>query len=119
MNKSLNNVRLRRALRVRAKIFGTKERPRLSIFRSNQHIYAQLIDDAEGKTIASASTKSSKSGKSKSDSNVSAAVNLGKAISEKAKQAGIKTVVLDRGKYAYHGRVKAVAETLRQEGIKI
>jgi large subunit ribosomal protein L18 len=118
MNKNLNKVRARRARRVRAKILGTKDRPRLSIFRSNQHMYAQLIDDAEGKTIISASTKSS-SGKTKTSGKVNEAVGLGKVVSEKAKQVGIKTAVLDRGKYAYHGRVKAIAETLRQEGIKI
>jgi len=114
IKKVLNKIRIRRAKRVRAKIVGTKERPRLSVFRSNRCLYVQLIDDARGETLISASTR----GKKGTQANNVGAM-LGKLLAEKAKEAGIKTVVLDRGKYAYHGKVKALAEALRENGIKI
>lgn len=108
--------RERRKRRTRSKIFGTKEMPRFSVFRSNQHIYAQLIDDENGYTLVSASSKDIKkqAGK-KSDT----ALEVGKLIAEKAKKAGITRAVFDRGAYKYHGRVKAVAEGARQTGLKL
>lgn len=114
IKKVLNKIRIRRAKRVRAKIVGTKERPRLSVFRSNYHLYVQLIDDTRGETILSASTR----GREEKQINNVGAI-LGKLLAGKAKEAGIKTVVLDRGRYAYHGKVKALAEALRESGIKI
>lgn len=103
-----------RKARSRAKIFGTAEKPRLAVFRSNKNTYAQLIDDAQGKTIAAASTKEFKGGKK-----TELAHKLGEAIAEKAKKAGVKEAVFNRSFYRYHGRVKAVAEGARQGGLKI
>lgn len=107
----------RRAFRTRKKI---KEsgRPRLSIYRSGKHIYVQLIDDAQGTTVASASTidKSFK-GKLKTGATVEAAQKVGKLIAERATAAGVKEVVFDRGAYLYHGRVKALAEAAREAGL--
>lgn len=114
--KALNKIRTRRRARVRAKITGTKEKPRLSVFRSNRYLYAQLIDDSSGKTIVSASTKGIKK---ESGGKIGKSSALGKLLATKTKEAGIKVMILDRGKYAYHGRVKAVAEALREEGIKL
>ncbi len=109
--KSLNRT-LRQA-RSRAKIFGTSERPRLSVFRSNKFTYAQLIDDSKGHTLAAASTKGEKGKKSDS------AKKLGTAIAEKAKKLGVKVAVFNRSFYRYHGRVKAIAEAAREAGLKI
>lgn len=102
------NRRIKRKLRVRSKMFGTKIKPRLSVYRSARAIYVQLIDDKLGVTLASASTLvKSKNLKS-----------VGEDIAKKAKKLGIKTVVFDRGGYKYHGRVKAVAESARKSGLK-
>lgn len=117
--KILNKIRIRRSKRVRAKITGTARKPRLSIFRSNQHTYAQLIDDVAQKTIAFASTKNKDGDKKDKGNKISQANALGKMIAEKAKKISVESVIFDRGKYAYHGRVKAIAEILRKEGIKI
>jgi len=110
--------RFRRHKRVRAKIFGTKERPRLCVFRSAKHIYAQLrIDDENGKTIISTSDlkfKKSKKEKTKKEK----AFEVGKMIAEKAREIKIEKVVFDRGGYKYHGRVKALAEGARSGGLK-
>jgi large subunit ribosomal protein L18 len=106
-------ARLRRHRRVRGKINGTAERPRLYVFRSNRGIFAQLIDDDSGKTIASASWLGMKS----SGDKTSQAAEVGKAIAAKAKAAGIDTAVFDRGGYLYHGRVKALAEGAREGGL--
>ena len=109
-----NKLRLKRHRRIRGKISGTAERPRLSIFRSNKNIYAQLIDDVAGVTLASASTL---------DENVSDATKLeqaaavGKAIAEAAKAKNISTVVFDRSGYLYHGRVQALADAARENGL--
>lgn len=104
--------RLRRKKRVRSKIIGTSTRPRLSVFRSNKAIYAQLINDTSGVTIASASSiKSKKSG-------LEAAAEIGKTIGEAAKKAKIETCVFDRNGYKYHGRVKTLAESARETGLK-
>jgi large subunit ribosomal protein L18 len=106
-------ARLRRHRRVRGKINGTAERPRLYVFRSNRGIFAQLIDDDAGKTIASASWL----GMKHSGDKTSQAAEVGKAIAAKAKAAGIETAVFDRGGYLYHGRVKALAEGAREGGL--
>jgi large subunit ribosomal protein L18 len=105
----------KRAIRVRAKVSGSAARPRLSVFRSNRYTYAQAIDDVSGKTLASASTRQLKEGKTKSEK----ATNLGTLMAKKAKEAGIEAMVFDKGSYKYHGRVKNVAEALRESGIKI
>lgn len=106
---------LRRSRRTRSKITGTSERPRLSVFRSSKHIYAQLIDDAKGVTLAAASS----SGKdSKYGGNVKAAADVGKKLAEAAKAAGIKQAAFDRGHYRYHGRVKALADAAREGGLQ-
>jgi large subunit ribosomal protein L18 len=106
-------ARLRRHRRVRGKITGTAERPRLFVFRSNRGIFAQLIDDDSGKTLASASWL----GMTHKGDKTSQAGEVGKAIAAKAKAAGIETVVFDRGGYLYHGRVKALAEGAREGGL--
>lgn len=119
MNQNkLNTVRERRARRNRAKITGTKERPRLSIFRSNKNIHLQLIDDSVGKTVISMSSLALKN-KGKGLNKSEQAKELGKMVAEKAKVAGIKAVIFDRGGYRYHGRVKAIAEAAREGGLKL
>ena len=113
-------VRLqRRKWRVRASVSGTAERPRLSVFRSDKHIYAQLIDDVAGKTLAAAgSTSQEVRGELKNGGNIAAAKLVGKAIAEKAKSAGIAAAAFDRGGRMYHGRVKALADAAREAGLK-
>ncbi|WP_019535606.1 50S ribosomal protein L18 [Paenibacillus ginsengihumi] len=114
-----NKARLRRHLRVRKKITGTTERPRLNIFRSSKHMYAQLIDDVKGVTIASASTVDKElRGQVSNGGNVEAAGKVGALIAERAKKAGITKVVFDRGGYLYHGRVKALADAAREAGLE-
>jgi len=104
---------------VRLSVVGTPERPRLCVYRSLDHIYAQVIDDRAGKTIASASSNDEKTKVAlKGGGNVSAAKVVGKAIAERAKAAGIEKVVFDRGGYKYHGRVKALADAAREAGLK-
>jgi len=103
--------------RVRAKVKGTTERPRLAIFRSVKHIYAQVIDDREGKTVAAASS-AEKNGSVKVGGNVAGAKDLGKLIAERAKEKGVTKVTFDRGGYLYHGRVKALAEAAREAGLE-
>ncbi|MBV9214888.1 MAG: 50S ribosomal protein L18 [Acidobacteria bacterium] len=102
--------------RIRKKVRGTAERPRLAVFRSVNHIYAQIIDDVSGKTLATASTTEKGLGV-KSGGNVAAAQTIGKAIAERAKSAGIESVVFDRGGYVYHGRVKALIDASREAGL--
>lgn len=97
----------------RKRIFGVKEKPRLSVFRSLKNIYAQIIDDLEGKTLVSASSLGSK----KYGGNVAAAKQVGKDLVEKARAKGIKSVVFDRGRARYHGRVKALSEAVREGGL--
>jgi len=94
---------------------GTTERPRLNVYRSLNHIYAQVIDDSQGVTVASASTLASKQ---KTGGNVAAAKEVGKLIAEKAQEKGIKKVVFDRGGYLYHGRIKALADAAREAGLE-
>lgn len=113
-------VRLqRRKFGLRKKLFGTGERPRLAVFRSDKHIYAQVINDFDGKTLASAaSTTSEVRGDLKNGGNIEAAKRVGKAIAEKAKAAGITQVAFDRGGRMYHGRVKALADAAREGGLQ-
>ena len=105
--------------RIRRKIDGTPERPRLCVFRSLKHIYAQVIDDRRGTTVVSASTADAGLRSSAgSGGNIAAAKLVGKAIAERARAKGIETVVFDRGGYLYHGRVKALADAAREGGLK-
>ena len=109
----------RRRYRVRKNVFGLPARPRLSVFRSDKHIYAQLIDDSAGRTLASASsTLDDVRGELKNGGNVAAAKQVGRAIAEKAKAAGITLVSFDRGGRQYHGRIKALADAAREGGLK-
>ncbi len=114
--KLLNQKRIRRVKRTRAKILGTAKRPQLSIFRSNRYIYAQLIDDENGKTLISASSFSIQKEKKSKANTVEL---LGELIAKEALKKGIKEAVFDRGKYKYHGKIKAVAEAARKNGLKI
>ncbi len=107
----------RRKLRVRKKISGTGEKPRISVFRTNKHIYAQLIDDIKGKTLASVSTEIEKDLKGKTKTEV--ALEAGKVFAAKAVEKKVKEAVFDRNGYKYHGRVKAFAEGVREGGLKI
>ena len=109
-----NAQRLKRHKRVRAKVFGTAERPRLNVFRSEKNIYAQVIDDAVGKTLAAASTL----GAEGTGANVDAARKVGSDIAAAAKNAGVTTVVFDRGGFLFHGRVKALADAAREGGLE-
>ena len=105
--------------RIRRKVLGTGNRPRLCVFRSIAHIYAQVVDDLSGKTLVAASTLESEVwGEKKKAGNISAARMVGKAIAQRAKAKGIEAVVFDRGGYLYHGRVKALAEAARESGLK-
>ncbi len=118
-NKLKTKRLLRRKHSVRAKVFGTTERPRLSVFRSDKHIYAQVIDDMAGRTLASAaSTVGEVRGDLKNGGNIPAAVAVGKVIAERAKAAGITQVAFDRGGQRYHGRIKALADAARKGGLK-
>lgn len=112
-------ARQRRHKRVRKKVYGTAERPRLSVYRSLNHIYAQLIDDTKGHTLVSASTLDKEFSNEKGHKgNVAMAKKVGKLIAEKAVAAGIKMVVFDRGGYKYHGCIKALAEAAREGGLE-
>jgi len=108
--------------RIRKKMQGTAERPRLNVYRSENHIYAQVIDDAQGVTLVSATSvekgKGTKGDKRPTGGNVSSAKEVGKLIAERAKQKGISKVVFDRGGYLYHGRVKALADAAREAGLE-
>ncbi len=115
--ESRNSMRLVRHSRIRTKISGTKELPRLCVFRSNKAIYAQIIDDESKTTLVSASSLD-KELKLANGSNIEAAQAVGKAIAEKAKKAKIKEVVFDRGGYLYHGRVQALADAARENGLE-
>jgi large subunit ribosomal protein L18 len=110
-----NTIRQRIHTRIRAKLSGTAERPRLNVYRSLGHIYAQVIDDQNGVTLVSASTLAMKA---KTGGNVAAAKEIGKAVAEKAVEKGIKKVVFDRGGYLYHGRIKALADAAREAGLE-
>ncbi|HEY3834521.1 MAG TPA: 50S ribosomal protein L18 [Acidimicrobiia bacterium] len=118
MSRSDHELRERRHRRVRKKISGTPDRPRLAVFRSGRHIYAQAIDDVHGRTVASASTME-KAERGGSGATVAAAREVGKRLGERAKTAGVTTVVFDRGGYKYHGRVAAVADGARESGLEL
>lgn len=111
-------ARAKRVSRIRKKITGTIERPRLRVFKSNKHIYAQIIDDSAGKTIAAMSTVDKGFVASEEKGKTAAAKQVGKLIAEKAKSAGVEQVVFDRGGYIYHGRVKSLSEGAREGGLK-
>jgi large subunit ribosomal protein L18 len=113
--KTKQQARLRRHRRVRSKVVGTAERPRLAVYRSNRGISAQVIDDAAGRTIAAASSQDKSLAKAKRAETPAA---VGKLVAERAKDAGVATVVFDRGGYLYHGRVKALADAARQNGLE-
>jgi large subunit ribosomal protein L18 len=104
--------------RIRKKIQGTAERPRLNVYRSLNHIYVQLIDDLNGATLVAARSSEGKKGEKRTGGNVAAAKEVGKAIAERAKAKGIAKVVFDRGGYIYHGRVKALADAAREAGLQ-
>ncbi|AIM16685.1 MULTISPECIES: 50S ribosomal protein L18 [Neobacillus] len=112
-----NAVRKKRHARVRAKLSGTSARPRLNVFRSNKHIYAQLIDDTKGVTLASASTLD-KELNLESSSNIEAAKKVGELVAKRAVEKGITSVVFDRGGYLYHGRIQALADAARENGLQ-
>ena len=117
--KSRSEVRLNKHRKLRNRFSGTAERPRLAVFRSNNHMYAQIIDDTVGNTLVSASTlqKDVKAELEKTN-NVEAAAYLGTVIGKKAVEAGIESVVFDRGGYIYHGKIKALADAAREAGLK-
>ncbi|RZS99965.1 50S ribosomal protein L18 [Aquimarina brevivitae] len=114
---SKESRRLKIRKRIRGRVSGTEQRPRLSVYRSNNEIYAQLIDDVSGKTMAAASSRD-KDIASASGNKVEIANLVGKSLAEKAKKAGVETVSFDRGGYLYHGRVKSLAEGAREAGLK-
>ncbi|HEV8130362.1 MAG TPA: 50S ribosomal protein L18 [Acidobacteriota bacterium] len=116
---SANRQRKKVHQRIRKTLIGTDARPRLSVYRSLNHLYAQLIDDRSGRTLVSASTLEKEEKKStRRGGNIAAAKAVGKMIAERARSKGIETVVFDRSGYIYHGRVKALAEAARQAGLK-
>ena len=115
-SKNKREARIRRHVRVRKTVSGTKEMPRLNVFRSNSAIYAQVIDDVAGVTLVSSSSLELKL---KNGSNIEAAKAVGKDVAEKCKKAKIKKVVFDRGGFLYHGRVAALAEAAREAGLEI
>ncbi len=104
--------------RIRKKMLGTAERPRLSVYRSLNHIYAQLIDDLKGATLVAASSTEGAKGTRKTGGNVASAKEVGKVLAQRAKAKGIDKVVFDRGGYIYHGRVKALADAAREAGLQ-
>lgn len=116
--KNRKKITLKRHNRIRVKIFGTSERPRLSVYRSNKHIYAQIIDDVKGLTLVAAGTiEPTLREKFAHGGNIEAAKEVGKLIAERAKSAGIETVVFDRGGFLYHGRVAFLADAAREAGL--
>jgi large subunit ribosomal protein L18 len=118
-NQKLKAVRqLRRRRHVRKRVRGTAQRPRLTVFRSNKHIYAQLINDETGTTLAAAGSKGKKAEPAAYGGNVKAAKAVGLKLAEAAKAAGVTKVAFDRGHYKYHGRVKALAEGAREGGLQ-
>jgi large subunit ribosomal protein L18 len=117
--KSRNALRLRRHGRIRVRMTGSAQRPRLSVFRSLHHIYAQLIDDATGNTLASASTREKAIAEGLSSrSGLAAAGRVGAIIAQRAKDKGVSAIVFDRGGYKYHGRIKALADAARGAGLE-
>ena len=118
--KQMQKAALRRKYRTRKKIFGTPERPRLSVFRSNRHIYAQIIDDTAGATLASASTRQKAlQGQAEKTGNKKAAEIIGEAIAKQALGVGIKCVSFDRNRYKFHGRVETLAKAAKKAGLDL
>jgi large subunit ribosomal protein L18 len=115
---SKNANRRRVHERIRKKVLGTSERPRLNVYRSLNHIYVQVIDDLKGVTLVAANSAEGKKEARTKGGNLAAAKNVGKAVAERAKAKGIDKVVFDRGGYIYHGRVKALADAAREAGLK-
>jgi large subunit ribosomal protein L18 len=116
---SKNKIRRRIHQRLRQRMQGSSERPRLNVYRSLNHIYAQVIDDASGKTVAAASTMHGKKKDAKrTGGNVASAKEVGKMIAQRAQEKGVKKVVFDRGGYLYHGRIKALADAAREAGLE-
>ncbi|MEX1093166.1 MAG: 50S ribosomal protein L18, partial [Acidimicrobiia bacterium] len=115
MKSTRQDARNRRHIRVRKRVHGTGERPRLAVFRSNKYIYAQVIDDVEGRTLASASSQ--ESGLRSDNLNMKTAAKVGEALASRAKDAGVTSVVFDRGGYKFHGKVKALADAAREAGL--
>ncbi len=118
MKMSKEESRARRKVRIRKKISGSMERPRLVVFRSNRHIYAQIVNDAEGRTLVSSSTLALSKGQDALKLTLECAGKVGKDIAAKALAGGIDKVVFDRNGYLYHGRIKALAEGAREGGLK-
>jgi large subunit ribosomal protein L18 len=118
-NTSKDQTRRRIHQRLRNRLEGSKERPRLNVYRSLNHIYAQVIDDGNGVTLVSASTvQGRKKGEKRTGGNVASAKEVGKTIAQRAQEKGIKKVVFDRGGYLYHGRIKALADAAREAGLE-
>ena len=118
MSLTKTERRKRIKLRIHKKVFGTSERPRIAVFRSNKQIYAQVIDDESGKTLLSASSREKEVASPEKLKKTEQAAKVGMLLANKCKEAGIKTVVFDRGGYKYHGRVKSLAEAAREGGLK-
>jgi large subunit ribosomal protein L18 len=118
LTKDRNKARVRRHFRVRKKVRGNAERPRLAVFRSNKHISAQVIDDRTGHTLAAASTVEKGVRDAGGTSNIAAATTVGRLVAERARAAGVSVVVFDRGGFRYHGRVAAVADAAREAGLE-
>jgi large subunit ribosomal protein L18 len=118
-DSSKDKTRQRIHDRIRKKMIGSPERPRLNVYRSLNHIYAQIIDDTKGVTLASASTaQGDTKGSKRTGGNVASAKSIGQQIAQRAREKGIKKVVFDRGGYLYHGRIKALAEAAREAGLE-
>jgi len=117
--KQKHESRLRRHRRVRKKVHGTADRPRLAVFRSNRHLIVQVIDDRDGRTLAYASTLEADVRSAGSTSNVDAATAVGRLVAERAQAAGVTKVVYDRGGFLYHGRIAAVADAARAAGLEL
>jgi large subunit ribosomal protein L18 len=111
-------VRAKRKRRIRAGLSGTGERPRLAVFRSNRYLYAQIVDDAKGHTVAAASTQEEEFRNKKLKNNLEGAKTLGEMMAKRALAKGVKAVVFDRGGYLYHGRIKSFADAAREAGLK-
>ena len=117
--ESRQKVRVKKHMKIRNRFSGTAERPRLAVFRSNNHVYAQVIDDVAGKTLVSASTlEKDIKAELKNTDDIEAATKVGDVVAKRALEKGIKAVVFDRGGYIYHGKVKAVAEAAREAGLE-
>jgi large subunit ribosomal protein L18 len=117
--ESRSKVRAKKHMRIRNRFSGTAERPRLAVFRSNNHVYAQVIDDVAGKTLVSASTlEKDIKAELKNTDDIDAATKVGSVVAQRAMEKGIKAVVFDRGGYIYHGKVKALADAAREAGLE-